>query len=206
MSVSDHKGLLIAIEGIDAVGKKTQTSILMSWLRSRGLTIRTLSFPVYETTIGNEIRKFLAGTTSYPSEVRAMLYAANRWEKRAELLETISKTDATIVNRYSGSNLAYGVASGLELDWLMNLEAGLPAPDLVLVLDAPPIELTPRRGANKDSYEKNTGLQERARGAYLDHAAKFGWTVVDANRGIKETSMAIKYAVSKVLEAEGKPV
>ena len=204
--MSGRKGIFIAIEGIDAVGKKTQTSVLESWLRSKGLSTRTLSFPVYETTIGREIRKFLAGMTNYPPEVRAMLYAANRWETKAELEATLSRTDVTIVNRYTGSNLAYGVSSGLELDWLLNLESGLPEPDLVLVLDAPPAKLVPRRGKNKDSYERNADLQEKARRAYLEHATKFGWTVVDANREIDETSRAVRSAVSKTLEAGGRAV
>jgi dTMP kinase len=205
-SMSRRKGLFIAIEGIDAVGKKTQTSILNEWLRSKGLSTRALSFPVYETTIGKEIRKFLAGTVSYPPEVRAMLYAANRWEMKTDLEATLSSTDVTIVNRYTGSNLAYGVSSGLDLGWLLNLEEGLPKPDLVLVLDASPGRLVPRRGDDKDSYERNADLQEKARGTYLRHAEKFGWKVVDANKDIHETSMAVRSAVSAVLEGRRKPV
>ena len=204
--MSPERGVFIAIEGIDAVGKRTQTSILKSWLRSKGLSARTLSFPVYGTTIGREIKKFLDGGVQYPPEVRAMLYAANRWEVRAELEATLSSTDATIVNRYSGSNFAYGVSSGLKLDWLLNLEEGLPKPDLVLVLDAPPNELLPRRGDNKDSYERNANLQQKARGAYLELAGRFGWTVVDANKGIDDTSGEVKSAVSKVLDAGRKAV
>lgn len=194
------------MEGIDAVGKKTQTSVLKSWIRSKGMSARTLSFPVYETTIGREIRKFLAGRVSYPPEVRAMLYAANRWEKRAELEETISRTDVTIVNRYSGSNFAYGVSSGLRLEWLRSLEEGLPKPDLVLVLDAPPARLVPRRARGKDSYESDASLQEKARRAYLEHAKIFGWTVIDANRGIDETSREAKSAVAEVVAARRKSV
>jgi dTMP kinase len=195
----NRRGIFVAVEGIDAVGKKTHTSILTSWLRSRGLSTHALSFPVYETTIGKEIRKFLAGTVNYPPEVRAMLYAANRWETKAELDSVLERTDVTIVNRYIGSNLAYGVSSGLRLDWLLNLESGLPEPDVVLVLDAPPANLAPRRGG-KDSYERNASLQAKARGTYLELAAKFGWTVVNADRSIDETSNEIKSAVSRALE------
>ncbi len=195
------RGVFIAIEGIDAVGKKTQTSILRAWLSSKGLTTRTLSFPAYETVIGREIKKFLAGTVNYPQEVRAMFYAANRWEKKAELEEILSKSDAVIVNRYTGSNLAYGMSNGLELEWLLHLEDGLPKPDLVLVLDAPPARLLPRRGDRKDSYEKNISLQEKARSAYLQLARRFGWTVVDAAVGIEETGRRAASAVSEMLEA-----
>lgn len=203
--MSRPRGFFIAIEGIDAVGKRTQTSILQSWLRSRGLTTRALSFPDYETAIGREIRKFLDGVVHYPPEVRAMLYAANRWEKKAELEGILSRNDALIVDRYTGSNLAYGSSSGLDLQWLLNLEAGLPEPDIVLVLDAPPVKLMPRRGA-KDSYEQNVTLQLQARSAFLKLAEKFGWTVIDANKGISETSTAAKQAVSRVLEEGRKAV
>jgi len=199
--MSGRRGVFIAIEGIDAVGKKTQTSITKSWLGSKGLAVRTLSFPAYETVIGREIRKFLAGTVSYPPQVRAMLYAANRWEKKADLEVILSRNDAAIVNRYTGSNLAYGLSSGLELEWLLNLEEGLPEPDLVLVLDALPAKLVPRRGDSKDSYERNINLQESARRAYLKLATKFGWTVVDAQGAIDETSRTIITAVSKALES-----
>lgn len=194
-------GVFIAIEGIDAVGKKTQTSLLKSWLRSKGLKARSLSFPDYETTIGKEIKKFLAGKVSYPPQVRALLYAANRWEKKAEMEKVIAKNDVTIVNRYMGSNYAYGVSSGLQLEWLQALESGLPMPDLVLLLDAPPVELALRRG-QKDSYERNVDLQAKARRAYLKLADMFRWTVVDASGGIEGTSGIITATVSKILETK----
>ncbi len=193
------KGIFIAVEGIDAAGKRTQTSILRAWLGSKGMTTRTLSFPAYETTIGKEIRKFLDGTVDYPQQVRAMLYAANRWEKKAELEDILSRTDATIVDRYTGSNFAYGISNGLDLEWLIHLEEGLPEPDLVLVLDASPTKLVPRRGGKKDSYELNINLQEKARDAYLRLSERFGWNVVDANGGIEETGRAVASVVSKVL-------
>jgi len=199
--MSRPKGIFIVIEGIDAAGKRTQTSILRAWFNSRGLTTHTLSFPAYETIIGKEIRKFLDGSVNYPQQVRAMLYAANRWEKKAELEATLSKTDVTIVDRYSGSNLAYGVSNGLELEWLLNLEDGLPKPDLVLLLDASPTKLVPRRGDRKDSYERNIGLQEKARDAYLGLAKRFGWRIVNADGGIEETSGGIISAVSQSLGA-----
>lgn len=194
------KGFFIAIEGIDAVGKKTQTSILQARLRSKGLTTRTISFPAYETVIGGEIRKFLAGEVDYPPQVRAMLYAANRWEKKGELERMLASSDAVLVNRYTGSNLAYGVPSGLELDWLLELESGLPQPDLVLILDAPPSKLVSRRGETKDSYERDIKLQARVRRLYLQLAKKFGWTSIDATGSVEDTSREMVSAVERALK------
>lgn len=203
---SGSKGLLIGIEGIDAVGKRTQTLILSSWLRSKGHTTRTVSFPDYGTPLGREIKRFLLGTKDYPPEVRHMLFAANRWEKKDELKSILAGTDIVIVNRYSESNLAYGIANGLKLEWLVNLETGLPKPDTVIVLDAPPAALNSRRGPDKDEYERNTGLQERTREAYLELAGDFGWKVVKATGGIDATSQALIRAVSDSLKAVGRTV
>lgn len=204
--VGPPRGVFICVEGIDAVGKRTQSSILNSWLMSKGMSTRSLSFPDYSTTIGREIKRFLLGTRLYPQEVRALLYAANRWERKAELEAILTRTDATIVNRYTGSNLAYGVSNGLPLQWLVNLEAGLPKPDLVLLLDAPPSTLVPRRGFNKDTYERNLGLQERARKVYLELARDPTWKVIDATQGIEGTSLSIQSAVAQIFAARGRTV
>jgi dTMP kinase len=165
-----------------------------------------VSFPDYSTTIGREIRRFLDGERSYPPQVRAMLYAANRWERKAELEDMLARTSAVIVDRYTGSNLAYGMSNGLPLEWLVNLEQGLPVPDLVLLLDAPPAALVPRRGLNKDTYEKNLGLQERTRKEYLKLAEKFGWTVINATLGREETGRTVASAVSKAFGERGRTV
>ena len=118
----------------------------------------------------------------------------------------LSWTDAVIVNRYTGSNLAYGMSNGLPLEWLVNLEAGLPQPDLVLLLDAPPSALVPRRAFNKDTYEMNVGLQERARKEYLKLAEKYDWKVVDATQGRDETNRIVTSTVSRALQERGHTV
>jgi len=199
-------GFFISLEGIDAVGKRTQSLNLKSWLSSRGLSVRMVSFPDYSTIIGREIRRFLDGARSYPPEVRAMLFAANRWERKAELEGVLAKTDAVIVDRYTASNLAYGLSNGLSLEWLVGLEAGLPTPDLVLLFDAPAAALATRRGFNKDTYEKNLDFQERTRKEYLILAEKFGWKVIDATQGKEETSRAVVTVVSKAFAERGRTV
>ncbi|HZW84353.1 MAG TPA: dTMP kinase [Nitrososphaerales archaeon] len=199
-------GTFVAIEGIDAVGKSTQSSTLNAWLTSKKLSSQTLSFPDYSTVIGREIKKFLVGEKDYPQEVRAMLYAANRWENKPRLEQVIFEHDVTIVNRYTGSNLAYGLSNGLSLEWLLSLELGLPQPDLVIVLDASPQLLMPRRGVNKDTYERNLGLQTRARDSYLELSRRFGWKVLDASAGIEETGRLVTGAVAEVLAARGRTV
>jgi len=202
----NSRGVLISIEGLDAVGKRTQASLLAAWISSRGHTVQTVSFPDYSTPLGVEIKRFLSGAVHYPPEVRHILFAANRWEKKQELEAILSRMDLVIVNRYSESNLAYGVANGLKLEWLTNLEDGLPKSDVTVVLDAPVVKLLSRRVRTKDEYERNSALQERTRNAYLKLAHDFGWKVVDATGGIQATSRSLIDTITESLMAAGRTV
>jgi dTMP kinase len=198
------RGLLVGIEGIDAAGKRTQSSLLEAWLRSRKVTVGTVSFPEYSTAIGAEIKGFLLGTRNYPPEVRHILFAANRWERKRALEGMLDRSEVVIVNRYTESNLAYGVANGLQLEWLTNLEVGLPRTDLVMVLDAPPSAFYDRRNAKKDKYESDMGLQEKARAAYLDLGQRFGWKIIDASSGIQDTGRRVTETASNLLYSKGR--
>lgn len=193
-------GYMVAIEGIDAVGKKTHCQLLSRWLRARGLETTVQSFPDYATPIGKEIRLFLTGKRAYPVELQHMLFAANRWEKRDEIASDLRHGGLVVVNRYSESNLAYGMANGLDVDWLASLERGLPATDLVIVLEAPPPSLRSRRPkVSKDAYERSSGLQKRAQDAYRELAKDRGWTQVDANRPVPQVQIRVQAVVRESL-------
>lgn len=70
------KGLLICIEGLDASGKDTQTHLAASYLESRGLPFRTLSFPTYDERTSALVRMYLNG--EFGADPRAVnAYAAS---------------------------------------------------------------------------------------------------------------------------------
>ena len=196
-------GFMIGIEGIDAVGKNTHSLLLCSWLRNEGLDATRIAFPDYRTSIGKEIKRFLSGKTSYGPELRHLLFAANRWEKRDEII-TLLKTDKIIVvDRYTESNLAYGMANGLSMSWLENLERGLPQTKLVILLDALPKSLESRRHRRKDEYEKDLAMQNDVRRIYKQLANTFGWHLVNAAGPIKEVQDSIARIVKAALTKEG---
>jgi dTMP kinase len=199
------RGFIIGIEGIDAVGKHTHSLLLLSWLHREGKKTASMSFPDYDTMIGKEIRAFLSGGRNYPKELQHMLFAANRWEKSGEIESHLRSGKTILVNRYTESNLAYGVANGLDVSWLANLEKGLPKTDLVLVLDAAPHSLKARRAASSmDRYEKDHALQAGARKAYRELARKRGWTLIDAEGSVKEVQDRVVEAVGDALASTAK--
>jgi dTMP kinase len=196
-------GYIVAIEGIDAVGKNTHTLLLARWLRKNGVETARMSFPDYDTPIGKEIRSFLSGGRTYPTELQHLLFAGNRWEKLEEIKSRLRAGETIIVDRYTESNLAYGRANGLDTAWLAGLEKGLPRADLVIVLDASPHSLSSRRpGSSKDLYEKSSALQSKAQKAYRELARKHGWCLIDADGPVTDVQAEVVKTVRGALKRD----
>jgi dTMP kinase len=82
----------------------------------------------------------------------------------------------------------------MDLDWLINLDLGLPKEDAVIVLDIDP-SLSRQRGIENnfilDEFEKNKGFLDRARKNYLYLAKKFNWTVINSDHDANSISQFI---------------
>jgi dTMP kinase len=138
-----------------------------------------MNFPDYVTPLGRQLRAYLSRERRFDYHVAHMLYAANRWEKTDEIVRHLKQGRYVIVNRYSPSNLAYGVAHGLKLGWLESLEEGLPKPDAVLVLDVAPRTSFRRKSRRRDFHEENLAYLTSVRKAYHSLAKKYGWRIVN---------------------------
>ena len=176
------RGRLIAVEGIDQAGKRTQAHLLAGEIRNMGLPVSVWNFPDYTTPLGRELKAYLAGKIRIDLHSVHLLYAANRWEVARELVNRVGRGRVVIVNRYSPSNLAYGVAHGLPSAWLNSLEEGLPKPDVVVVLDVTPRTSFIRKIRERDLHEGDLTYLRMVRRAYLRLARKYGWKVVDGQR------------------------
>ena len=137
-----------------------------------------MTFPIYGSSSGREIRAFLEGKRKYPFEAIHMLYSLNRWENQDVIVRKLEESDFLVADRYAGSNLAYGVARGLDVEWLEGLDKGLPVPNAVVVLDVPVPASFRRKKVNRDIHETDRTLLSRVRRSYLGLARKFGWKVV----------------------------
>lgn len=190
--------MLLALEGIDRAGKGTQSAMLQSAWEREGRRAVRLHFPAYETPIGKEITAFLMGEREFGPETLQMLYAANRYEKREELLRLRSQADLVLLDRYATSGRVYGQAMGLDREWLRNLDHGMPEPDLVVLLDLDPGEAARRRrSVGEDVIEKQRAFMEQVRAIYLEEARLEGWVVVDGARSPGDVHTGILNAVGK---------
>ena len=172
--------MIIVLEGFDQAGKGTQSKLLAKALTTRKLKCKIFNFPDYSTPIGKEIKYYLSGKRKFLPQVIHCLLAANRWEKSKEIENALSKDYVLIMNRYYQSNLVYGIANGLELEWLSNLDAGLPKEDLVIVLDMKPKESFNRKKIQRDKFEKDKEFAQKIVRTYRTLAKELGWDIVNA--------------------------
>src|SRR5919205_1267504 len=130
--------MFIVFEGLDQSGKQTQAELLRDWLKTQGRKARLVSFPDYATSIGEEIARALQGEREYGPDVMQLLYIANRYERKPDLLRWLERGLILVSDRYTASSVAYGEAFGLDAAWLVEMQKYLPAAALTIFLDINP--------------------------------------------------------------------
>ena len=194
------KGKIIVIEGIDRAGKGTQSRLLMDALKLAGRICVMIDFPDYTTPIGIEIRAFLDGKRDYPDELKHMLLSANRWEKKNEIESMIDNGTTLIMNRYYQSNLVYGISNGLNINWLLNLDKGIPREDMVIVLEVSPKTSYQRAVEYQDVFEKDKKLLEEVQKNYRKLAKKFKWNIINGEKNKEQVHQEVMKIVRKTLK------
>jgi dTMP kinase len=147
------RGKLIALEGIDGSGKRTQLEMLARELDARGMAALHISFPRYESFFGKLVGRYLDGgfgpLEAVDPRLSALLYAGDRFEAKPEIEAALSAGKIVLADRYIGSNMAHQSARVPPeqreefFAWLKRLEYGLyglPAEDLVIYLRVPVAE------------------------------------------------------------------
>ena len=197
--------MLIAFEGLDQSGKETQARHLRARLEQDGRKVRSLSFPDYGTSIGQEIQRALAGDRDYSPEVMQLLYIANRFEYKPRLTLWLQAGDVVICDRYRASSVAYGEAQGLDPAWLDDIQRDLPPATITLWLDIAPEVAAQRKAANRDRYERDLSLLARVRESYRLQASRPGWVRIAADASKDDVAREVAQAVLPRLAPSSAP-
>jgi dTMP kinase len=195
------RGKLIAVEGIDGSGKRTQVDLLTAALQARGHSVYSTGFPQYHSWFGRMVGQFLNGELgpleSVDPHFTALLYAGDRFEAKPKLEAALNNGQIVLADRYIGSNLAHQTARvpaakrSAFLDWIEHLEYniyGLPRESLILYLRVPPSEaqkLIARKSmrsytsAQKDLLEASLLHLEDAAGMYDVLSRRPNWAAIE---------------------------
>ena len=192
-------GHLIAFEGLDQSGKQTQAELLRDRLKQEGYKSRAISFPDYGTSIGEEIARALQGEREYGPDVMQLLYVANRYERKPDLQRWLEGGLILVCDRYTASSVAYGEASGLDAQWLVDMQKYLPPAAMTVFLDINPETAVQRKSVDRDRYERDLALQTRVRESYRRQAAEQGWLVLNGERSKSEIAAAVLSGVASRL-------
>jgi dTMP kinase len=156
--------------------------MLAKRIRNAGFHPVTWDFPVYHTPIGQYLRAYLTGRRRLDLHVVHLLYAANKWEVQHKIIAQLMSGRVVVANRYTPSNLAYGIAHGLPFNWLFSLESMLPKPSQVFILDVPVESSFDRKSQRRDLHEGNSEYLRKVRKAYLQLSKRYRWTIIDGTR------------------------
>ena len=134
--MSVKRGALIIFEGLDGIGKTTQSKLLYTYLSNEcQLLCEHLTFPNRSTPTGSLIDSYLQHKINLNDHTIHLLFSANRWECINSMRTKLLQGYTLIVDRYAYSGVAYSQAKGLDRKWCQSCDIGLLQPDLVLYFD-----------------------------------------------------------------------
>lgn len=221
--------MLVVLDGTDGSGKATQSKLLVERLRKEGREVEYIDFPRYGQRSAAMVEDYLNGKFGTAEEVGAyrasVFYAIDRYAASFEIKKWLSEGKIVIANRYVSANMGHQagkIRDGKErdrfLEWLENLEFGIfgiPVPDMVILLYAPPEigqELVGRKGhreyvggQGKDMHESDINHLKQAAESYLYVARKYGWEIIECFSGgkmkpVNEIHEMVHSMVCKALE------
>lgn len=190
MGARGDDGTFIVIEGLDASGKATQAERLVERLEQEGEDVRHVAFPAYETAFGSLVRDYLKGAygdkEELPVEIRALLYAADRYQFKHDFSTFLDEGGVIVADRYSQSNYAFQTVDAGEeqdalLEWMKRVESRLPQPDAHIFLDTPPtVARKLMADRDKDQHEADLAFQRKVHERYRELATEEDWHIVEA--------------------------
>jgi dTMP kinase len=202
------KGRLIILEGGDGSGKATQTLLLDKRLRQEGHTVKSISFPDYDSPSSALVKMYLHGDFGKSAEavnpyVASTFYATDRFASyQLKWKDFLESGGIVLADRYTTSNMVHQMVKYNEpekrqmfLDWLWDFEFvkfGLPVPQLVCLLDVP-LAVSEKLMADRqaktggqtgDIHENDRQYLAKCHNAYAELVTKYGWQRVACADGM----------------------
>jgi dTMP kinase len=192
------RGVFVALEGGEGVGKTTQARLLGEWLTTQGYEA-VLTHEPGDTEIGAALRRIVLdpATGELSPRTEALLYAADKAEHVARVVRPALDRGAVVVtDRYVDSTLAYqGAGRALAVDEVEPVARWATTdlrPHLTVLLDLP-VQLGLSRVVGPDRIEQEpVEFHERVRQSFraLAESDPEHYLVVEAG-GPPETVAAL---------------
>jgi len=159
-----NKSKFIVFEGLDASGKSLRAKLLTDKLRKNSFNVVLTKEPTKNSKEGREIIKKLKGQKKVLDYKEFQKdYTKDRFKHiKNQIIPSLKNGQIIISDRYCFSTFAYGVASGVKLDYLYELNQDVLAPDILVFVNTP-VKVALKRiskQSNKELFEKNKYLSK----------------------------------------------
>jgi dTMP kinase len=203
MQKNTCQGKFIVIEGLDGSGQSTQAGLLRDFLIREGFEVILTKEPTLNSEAGKKIRKILDKELGVnPKELQELFTQDRKEHLENKILPALREGKVVISDRYFFSTFAYGVADGLDLDWLIKINNEFLLPDLTFILKVSPevcIQRIERRGEKIKLFEKKEKL-EKVWQTYEILPKRFeNVYMIEGEKSIEEVFSQIKKVVLSVI-------
>ena len=197
-----ENGKFIALYGINGIGKTTQTDLLVSSLRSRGIPVVHVKYPVYDLAPEGPFLYNYLRSAAFREEHKLtthelqLKFAENRKRYDDVVKKQLAEGQWIIAEDYVGTGIAWGLAWGGALHYLEEINEGLLQSDLTILLDGDRV-LT-----FIEKCHVNEGKAERlaiCRSFLLLLGEKHKWRTARANQRIADVHKDIMQIVEEEL-------
>ena len=193
------KPFIIELEGTDRSGKETQSNAIKAELENKGLSVKIIHFPRYESHSTDPVKKYLAGEYSELNDVSdyraSLLYAQDRLDFTMTDYKVYAEIyDVLIFDRWVGSNLIHQSVKSNDWEEFTNYQfyfeyfkLGLPQPHITIFLDMP-VDLGKKIAKNRcnkingeksqDIHESNDAYMYKCYDMAQNIANKYSWVTI----------------------------
>ena len=206
-------GLFITIEGIECVGKSTNTKFIANYLNKRGIKTHQTREPG-GTLLAEKIRNILLFQENEiisPLSELLLLFAARDSNIQQVIKPALQKDKWVICDRFTDASIAYqGYGRGLGYETVAIFKEIVHAnfdPNITFLLDAPLNVIKSRRKLNaNDRFESESDdFFNKVRNGYLEIAERFSERVkvIDASKPIQDVQIQIVKYLKEIVKNNG---
>ena len=193
-------GKLIALYGINNLGKSTQAKRLVERLIQEGKEAYYLKYPLYNLApSGQLINGYLRNGNPYDLSPREyqIVHVVNRTQYDAALRARLMSGEWIVVEDYVGTGIAWGAGAGVDEAFLQELNSHLLHEDLPLFMDGERFLEAKEEG---HKHETNDELMNKVKETHHLLAQKHGWFMVNANQTRDEVHEDIWKHVKRLID------
>jgi len=187
--------MLIAIEGLDNAGKRTQVELLAKYLRKKGRNVSIYRYPDRHGAYAEMHQKFLSGKLALPPTAQFLTFTADIAKDQTNIFKEMSAGKVVILDRYVFSTIAYQSLPFERATEAVRVLKFL-KPDLVFF-----IEVRPEFSMNRIKKHAKTSKYEKDKERLLAASIKYkimadqqflgAWKVLDGTKKAEELSKEI---------------